>query len=100
MNTPTLRKLTVAQWIAVPDYPITHPKKRNTTHLKTLLDQHTRVIMATLPGGSECKIDGHVRAIAWRDGITDRVPDDVYATVFDIENQAKLEELYRTVHSR
>lgn len=99
INDPQVRRLTVAQWIAVPDYPDAYPRARptrvdNATHLHALNDRHKYVTMATLPDGSECKIDGHKRARVWCNRLSDKLPDIVIACVFNVASVEELRDVY------
>lgn len=97
-NRPQVRRLTVEQWIAVPNCPLDffyNPTDIvHATHLHTLRIEHAIVAMATLPDGSECKIDGHKRARVWAQKMADKTPEQVTARVFKVKSIKELKQLY------
>lgn len=92
------RKMTVAQWAAVPANPrqrdtVRHAAKAKRTHLKTPSQEHARVDAALLPGGSLVKLDGHTRALLWESGELEP-PTVVAVTVYPVKSMQEAKDLY------
>lgn len=65
---PTMRVMSLADWIAVPDNPRqrdTESRAGRAVHLDKFDPTHAVVHMATLPDGSRYKLDGHTRTHKW-----------------------------------
>ena len=89
--------MTVDEWIAVPDNPRQRDTERHLRRAKHLLSPsptHAIVSMATDGSGRRWKLDGHTRALAWRQGLVER-PAKVIATVYPVVDAAEAAELYR-----
>jgi hypothetical protein len=100
-------EMPVDAWIALPD----HPRQRDTLRqaakghwklarraLGAIAESHRWVIGADLEG-KLYKVDGHTRALLWRQGKLKR-PASVYATVYRCKTRAELIELYGTFDSQ
>jgi hypothetical protein len=102
------RRISVSEWIAVPDNPIQrdtakHAKYSVSRHLATSSLTQANVAAAILPNGSKFKIDGHTRAYLWSRGDL-CLPEDgmlLYMDLYAVDTIEDVEELYKTydVHS-
>jgi hypothetical protein len=68
-----IKKMSVSDWIDVPDNPrqrdtICHAKKAKKKHLAKYSDTHEVVAAAMIDGEIVCKLDGHTRAHLWETG--------------------------------
>ena len=91
-------KMTVKEWCSVLDNPrqrdtVAHAKKAMRTHLKAASVTHKAVSAARLPGGSLVKLDGHTRALLWKDGLLE-CPSSVECKVYDVKSMDEAKELY------
>lgn len=99
---PTMIRMTVPEWIAVPDCP----RQRNTVfraakakHLRSPSPAHFSVSMAVLPDGGRFKLDGHTRAHLWATGEVP-APAEVVVTVYPCPDLEAVETLYTHFDSK
>lgn len=93
-----VEKMSVSEWIGVLDNPrqrdtLRHADTAVKKHLKCLSPTHCRVSAAKLPGGTLVKLDGHTRAMLWKDGRLDQ-PSCVYVDVYHVDSMNEAKELY------
>lgn len=98
---PPVRKMSLNQWIAVPDAPVQRNTEEHWNEPKTkkrlsvLREAHRTVHMAVTDDGEEFKLDGHTRTYGWVNNLTDAVPDDLTVVVHYVKNvEAVIEEYY------
>lgn len=102
------RKMTLQQWIGLPDHPVQrNHKERDLGHLKYLLPDHLELTAAKLtkditdPDTGNVykkeevyKVDGHGRSYTWENRLSDIQPDHVSVTVFEVSTWEEFEGLY------
>lgn len=100
----SVTKMTVAQWLAVPDNPrqrdtVSHAEKATKHHLKDYSATQASVAAAVLPGGRMVKLDGHTRALLWSQ---DRLhsPPFVEVSIYLAKNMEEAKELYTHFDNR
>lgn len=89
--------MSVQEWIGIADNPrqrdtARHARKAAFRHLKT--DSVTqRFVAAADLHGELIKLDGHTRALLWKDQKL-AAPDHVLATIYHVDNAEDVKELY------
>jgi hypothetical protein len=63
-------------------------------HLLSYSPTHAQVSMCILPDGRACKLDGHTRAYAWEQKLTEGIPTQLDVDVYHCLNEAQRLELY------
>lgn len=95
-------KMSVADWIAVPDNPIQRDTERHASkakHLLTPSPTHAHVSAAKLPDGTLVKLDGHTRALLWARNSVQR-PPHVEVAVIPVKTIADAKNLYTHFDSK
>lgn len=85
-----MRRMTVKQWIAVPNNPAQDPeraKRPNNWHLRKYHPELAKVMMAEYPDGSTCKINGHSRCYMWAEGKVDFIPEMLNVEVVQVTDR-------------
>lgn len=98
----TTKKMSVEEFIALPDNPIQRNTERHlqkAKHLLTPLPHHSHVAAAQLPGGRLIKLDGHTRALAWKRNIIPR-PANLEVHIFEAKNMEEVAEFYKPFDSK
>lgn len=100
-NDNTVRKMTLKQWLAVPDAPVQRDTERHwrtkaKAYLSVLRKAHCTVHMAVTDAGEQFKLDSHSRCYGWVNGLTDAVPDYVDVIVYHVKDRAAVIEEYYT----
>lgn len=99
---PTHRKMTLKQWLAIPDAPTQRNTEKHAhkvatrAYLGKLKSAHTHVVMAQLPDGSCYCCDGHTRRYMWVNGMTDQVPEHVDVEVHQVDDIEGVLDLYES----
>jgi len=96
-------QMPVETWLDLPDHPrgrdtARHARKREWALLRTARGpvlESLRWVSAAEVGGEVWKVDGHARALLWKEGRLLR-PDSVFARVFRCQSREELYELYST----
>jgi hypothetical protein len=99
-------EMSVDQWINVPD----NPRQRDTEkrakyavnhHLKESSPQHRFVYAATMNGKILCKVDGHTRALLWKNNKLSRSPDGkVTVNLVPVKSMQEAKDEYDKVDSK
>ncbi len=97
---PATRKMSLEQWLAVPNAPV----QRNTpehwneakSRLAILREAHRTVNMGVTEDGKEFKLDGHTRSYGWANGLTNEVPDTLTVVVTYVKDVEAIVEEYHT----
>jgi hypothetical protein len=92
--------MSVNDWIDVPD----NPRQRDTEkrakiarrkHLSRYEKPHRVVFAASKDGSILCKIDGHTRALLWKEGDLQTPPDGkVEVIIFEVSGLAEAKQIY------
>lgn len=95
----TQTTMTANEWLRVADCPIQrdteeHAKKARNKHLKTASPTHSRVSAAQLPDGEIYKLDGHTRALLWKDGSLE-APPYLFVDMYMVDFMSEVEDLYK-----
>ncbi len=96
------RKISLNDWIAVPDNPIQRDTERHAAradHLRNPLPSHQFVFAAELPSGKLIKLDGHTRALLWKRKEVE-APSHVFVGVIPVKDTKAAEDLYKTFDSK
>lgn len=92
----TTLRMTVEEWIGVPDNPRQRDTERHAAkahHLRQWSPAHGIVIAARLPNGKMIKLDGHTRALLWKRREIDR-PKSLEVTIIPVKSVEEAKELY------
>lgn len=95
-------RMTVSDWIGVPDNPRQRDTERHAAkakHLMTPAPTHSHVAAAKLPNGSLVKLDGHTRALLWERRQVAR-PTHVEVTVIPVKSMDEAKDLYAHYDSK
>lgn len=95
-------KMSVSDWIAVPDNPIQRDTERHAAKAKHLLvpmPTHSHVSAAKLPDGSLVKLDGHTRALMWQRGMVAK-PPHVEVAIISVKSIQDAKDLYTHFDSK
>lgn len=95
----TDESMTITKWIRVADCPIQrntekHAKFAANNHLKEPSITHYQVYAARLPNGKTYKLDGHTRALLWKQKKLARMIPNVSVTVFHVKTLDDVYEMY------
>ena len=95
----TIRKMTVKDWINVPDNPrqrdtVKHARKSRRAHLGSLEDPHQVVCAAMVDGEIKWKLDGHTRAYLWENGELEAPRGKLTVLCFSVKNVSEAKNLY------
>lgn len=99
------QKLTLDDWVAIPDNPIqrdTAKRAKSASHLMTFSPSHLRVAIGVLPDRRTFKVDGHTRAFLWSTQKVEGLPSPLVlnADVYQCRDREALIELYSHFDSR
>lgn len=94
-----IRKMSVSEWINVPDNPrqrdtVRHARKAKRTHLATSEEPHQVVMAAMMDGEVRWKLDGHTRAYLWENGELPTPTSKLTVICFSVKNQSEAKRLY------
>jgi hypothetical protein len=95
-------KMTLQQWIDLPDCPRQRDIKARiatATHLDVFEPIHAEVAMAVLPDGRRFKLDGHTRAAKWAMNPA-QAPVQVSATVYLCDSLEVIKTLYTRMDNK
>lgn len=96
------RRMRVSEWIQVEDNPIqrdTEAHAAKAKHLRTWHPTHGFVFAAQLPSGKLIKLDGHTRALLWKQGTIEQ-PLEVNVGIVPVKDKAEAEKLYKDFDSK
>lgn len=93
----------IDDWIDVEDCPMQRDTaaraKRAQDYLRHPLPTHYEVSAACY-SGKMIKLDGHTRALLWKEGTIDRISDSVNVTVYNVDSLAEMRSLYESFDSK
>lgn len=93
----------VDDWIEVEDCPMQRDTaaraKKAQDYLRRPLPTHYEVSAARY-GDKLIKLDGHTRALLWKEGTIDRICDSVNVTIYTVNSLAEMRSLYESFDSK
>jgi len=100
LGLPAVIKMTLAQWLAIPDAPVQRDTAKHwrkaKEYLSVLREAHYTVHMAVTKAGKKYKLDSHTRCYGWARGLTDAVPDYVTVIVHYVDDEDDVAAEYYT----
>lgn len=95
-------KMSVQDWIRVSDNPIQRDTARHAVkakHLRTPHPTHSVVHAGELPNGKLVKLDGHTRALLWKQKEIE-APIQLNVVIYPCKDMAEVEQLYQDFDSK